>query len=73
MKKHSPLIRHGLVVLMAVVLLIAGHGIVLYYFSSHAMLSASVVAGIVVVAVLKHLGVFGSLYALWRRRPPHSR
>lgn len=71
MKKHGLLIKHGLLVSMAVVLLIAGHGAVLYHVSSHAALSASVVAGVVVLAVLKHLGAFGSLYALWRRRRPH--
>lgn len=71
MTKHSPLIRHGLVVLMAVVLFIAEHGIILYYASSHVTPSVSARAAMVVLAVLKHLGAFGSLYALSRRRRPH--
>jgi len=48
--------------------LVAGHGIILYYFSSHLVMSAAVVSGLIVVAVIKHLGLLGSLYGLLRRR-----
>jgi hypothetical protein len=50
------------------VVLVAGHGVILYYFSSHLALSSAVVAGVIVVAVIKHVGLLGSLYGLLRRR-----
>jgi hypothetical protein len=50
--------------------LVAGHGVILYYFSSHLALSSAVVAGVVVVAVIKHVGFLGSLYD-WLRRRSH--
>ena len=68
MKGHSRLRMRLWMVLVGVAVLIAGHGIVLYYVSSHAALSAGVVAGVVIVVVVKHLGLVGPLYALFRRR-----
>ena len=54
--------------LAIVVVLMAAHGVILYYFSSHLALSSAVVAGVIVLAVIKHLGLLGSLYGLLRRR-----
>ena len=52
-------------------ILIASHGVILYYVSSHLALSATVIAGVVVLVVVKHLGLLGPLYATlrkaWRR------
>jgi hypothetical protein len=48
--------------------LVAGHSVVLYYVQSHTALSAGVVAGVIVLIVIKHLGLLGPLYALFRRR-----
>jgi hypothetical protein len=59
--------RGWLVVVIATTL-IAGHGLFLYYVSSHLVFSAVVVSGLIGVVVIKHLGLFGSLYALVRRR-----
>jgi hypothetical protein len=67
MKGHSiPRGRTGAVVALAV-LLIAGHGVILYYASSHLALSAGLVSGVILLIVIKHLGLFGPVYALFRR------
>ncbi len=50
------------------VMLIAGHGIILYYASSHLALSAGLVSGLILLIVIKHLGLLGPAYALFRRR-----
>ena len=68
MRGHSRLRARGWMLPVGVVILIAGHGIVLYYFSSHVALSAAVVSGVIILVVIKHLGVLGSTYALFRRR-----
>ena len=59
--------RIGVVVALAVVL-IAGHGAILYYASSHLALSAGLVSGVILLIVIKHLGLVSSAYALFRRR-----
>jgi hypothetical protein len=56
-----------LLVVIAVVLL-AGHGLFLYFVSSHLVLSAAMLWGVAVGVAIKHLGLLGSLYALVRRR-----
>ena len=48
--------------------LIAGHGIILYYASSHLALSAGLVSGLILLIVIKHLGLLSPVYALLRRR-----
>ncbi len=68
MRGRSGLRARGWMLPVGVVILIAGHGIVLYYFSSHVALSAAVVSGVIILVVIKHLGVLGSTYALFRRR-----
>ena len=47
---------------------IAAHGIILYSATSHMALSAAAMTAVVTLVVLKHLGLFGPLYALLRRR-----
>jgi hypothetical protein len=56
------------IILFGLVVLIAGHGVILYYVSSHTAISGSVLLGVAAVIVLKHLGLFGPLFALFRRR-----
>ena len=68
MKERSLLRGRIWMPLAIAVVLMAGHGIILYYFSSHLALSSAVVAGVIVLAVIKHLGLLGSLYGLLRRR-----
>jgi hypothetical protein len=52
---------------VAAALFAGGHGFALYFVSSHMALSATVLAGVVVVALLKHLGLLASLCAMLRR------
>ena len=68
MKGHSlQRSRIGVVVALAVAL-IAGHAVVLYYASSHLALSAGLGSGVILLIVIKHLGLLGPAYALFRRR-----
>ena len=69
MKHDGRLLKRTLLLSAAVVVLIAGHGIVLYYVSTHAALSAGIVSGVIVLVVIKHLGLLGPLYAWLKRRP----
>jgi len=54
--------------MVAAIGLVAGHSVVLSYGLSHAALSTAVVSGVIVLIVIKHLGLLGSLYAVIRRR-----
>ncbi|MGO4209863.1 hypothetical protein AB4Y89_09755 [Terriglobus sp. 2YAB30_2] len=49
------------------ILLLAAHGLG-FYFLRHLALSATLVSGLIVLAVVKHLGILRSLYAMLRRR-----
>jgi len=51
-----------------VIVLLAGHGVILYYLSAQVMLSAAVLSGAIILLVLKHVGLLGPLYARLRRR-----
>jgi membrane protein YdbS with pleckstrin-like domain len=51
-----------------VVVLLVGHGIILYYMSSHVLLPAAVLLGVIMVLVIKHVGLLGPLYSRLRRR-----
>jgi len=68
MRRHSPLRARAWMLAVGVIILIAGHGVILYYFASHVTLTAAVVSGAVILLVIKHLGLLGSVYALFRWR-----
>jgi hypothetical protein len=51
-----------------VVALLAGHAVILRYVLSNLTLSAAMFSGAAVLLLIKHLGLFGSLYAAVRRR-----
>jgi hypothetical protein len=69
MDGHNHLrMRHRMVLLVGSIVLIAGHGVILYYVSSHIAVSAAIVFGVIVLVVLKHLRVLGGLYGMLRRR-----
>jgi hypothetical protein len=55
---------------LGIVVLVAFH---LFFFNRlrHAGVSLAVVSGVVLLAIAKHLGLFGSLYGLLRRRSRH--
>lgn len=68
MRGHGLLRGRIWMLLATAVVLVAGHGVILYYFSAHLTLSSAVVAGVIVVVVIKHVGLLGLLYGLLRRR-----
>jgi hypothetical protein len=64
-----PIVRGRLRMLPVLLVgLLAGHGVILYYASSHVALSAAAISGAVILLVMKHVGLFSRLYALIRRR-----
>ena len=68
MKRHGRLRARAWMLMAGVVILVAGHGVSLYYVSSHVALSAAVVSGVIILVVIKHLGLLGPVSALFRRR-----
>lgn len=60
--------RRGWMLTLLVSVLLAGHGLILSYASSHVTLSAGVLSGAIVLLVIKHLGLLAPLYGLFRRR-----
>lgn len=52
--------------LPVLLLLVAAHGFIFYRIASHLTLILAV--GLVVVLLVKHLGLLGGIYAMWRRR-----
>jgi hypothetical protein len=51
-----------------VVVLLAGHGVMLYYGFSHVIPSAAALSGAILLLVIKHLGLLGPVSAWFRRR-----
>jgi hypothetical protein len=72
MKAHSRLRSHAWILLAGMVMLIAGHGIVLYYISSHLVLSGAIVTGVLALVVIKHFGWLVRLHTVYRRRSRRS-
>jgi hypothetical protein len=71
MTGHRRLLTRPGIILIAVAILIAGHGIALYFVSSLTTLSAAVLSSVIILVVIKHLGLLGALFALFRRRSRH--
>lgn len=67
MTRHGLPRRWWLLVIVAIVM-IAGHGVLGRALSSMPLPAVVAVAGIVLIA-MAHFGVFGSVYARFRRRP----
>lgn len=67
--RHLLARRHVRILPALVIALLAGHGVILYYVSSHMVLSAAVLSGVILLLLLKHVGLLGPLYVLFRRRP----
>lgn len=51
-----------------VVVLIAGHGVLAYYVSSHVAVAALLLSGAAILLGLPHLTLLSALSALFRRR-----
>ena len=49
-----------------VIILIAAHGVMFYHVISR--VAWSVVLGLVLLILLKHIGLFGPIYAFFKRR-----
>ena len=75
MNGHRRRLTRTVMLSVGIVVLIAGHGIVLSYVWSHTALSAAVVAGVLMLVVITHLGWLAvwldPLYARFRRRSRH--
>jgi hypothetical protein len=63
--KH-PRVLNGGWVLVLVGALAGGHGLVLYRLSSHA--AWTVILGLILLVLLKHVGLLGPIYAFFKRR-----
>jgi membrane protein YdbS with pleckstrin-like domain len=71
MKTHGRM-RVGFSIVTTVVAIVAGHGIILYYGSSHLALSATAVSIVAVLVIVKHLGLLGAVSGLLRRHVSQS-
>jgi uncharacterized membrane protein HdeD (DUF308 family) len=67
MKGHNRLPTRRRMLLLGAVVLIAGH-VIFFNRLRHAGVSLVVVLGLVLLAIAKHLGLLGPLYALFGRR-----
>jgi hypothetical protein len=59
--------RHRWLFLFGAIAIIAAHGVALQYLVSHAAISMTVVVGVLVLIVVKHLGLVGAALAMVRR------
>ncbi len=64
MRNHRLLARPWMLPVVAV--LLAVHGFILYRIVSR--LTFTAIVGVLVLLLIKHLGVFGSIYGMIRRR-----
>lgn len=60
--------KHALLLAVVAIALIAGHGVALYYLSSHVAASAAIMSAVVLLIIAKHLGLIGALHSWWRSR-----
>jgi hypothetical protein len=67
MKEHRRLVARSWMLAMGAVLLIATHAMVLRFALPHKGLSAAVIAGVMLLVAIKHLGLLSPLYASLRR------
>jgi hypothetical protein len=65
---HLPARRPIRMLPVLLIVLLAGHAILLYYVSGHVVLSAAILSGVLLLVVIKHVGLLGELYARFRRR-----
>ena len=71
MNRHSLHTPTLWLVVIAVVLLTA-HAVLVCYASTHLALSTAVITGLVILVVIKHVGLLGTLHGLMRRRSRRS-
>ena len=67
MRGHRPGRVAAVLTIVGVLALVVAHGAVLFYGASRVRLPAAIVAGVVGLVVIKHLGIAGRLRDLIRR------
>jgi ubiquinone/menaquinone biosynthesis C-methylase UbiE len=67
MSGHNRLRVRLWMAMLGVVVLIAGHGTILYYVSSHTPLSVAIFSVVIVLVVVRHVGLLSILHALFQR------
>lgn len=67
MRSFDRLRSHSWLLLATVVVLLAAHGIVFYAFR-HLALSTTLASGLLILILFKHLGLFTSAFAMFRKR-----
>ena len=70
---HLPAGRHVWLLPVLLVVVLAGHAVILYYGSLRVVLSTVVLSGAIILLVIGHVGVLGPVHGLFRRRLPRSR
>jgi hypothetical protein len=68
MKHHNSTKRHWML-FAGLSILLAVHLLGFRYLLSHARLSSAVLATALLLVTIKHLGLLGPVFALFRRRP----
>jgi hypothetical protein len=63
--KQARVFKYGLIALLAGVLVV-GHGILLYRLSSQ--ITRAIGLGLILLVLLKHVGLLGSIHAFLKRR-----
>lgn len=71
-EKTSSLSARPWTLVAVVVVLIAAHGFA-FYFLRHLALSVTLASGLIILIVVKHLGMFSSVYAVLRKRLQKNR
>ena len=67
---HNRMLTRPWLLLAAAAVLIASHALILRFALQHKGLSAAMVAGLMLLVVMTHIGLLSRLYALFRRRTP---
>jgi hypothetical protein len=67
-RQPHPLAHRRWILPVLLVVLLAVHGVMLYYGFSHVIPSAAVLSGAIILLVIKHLGLLGPVNAWVRRR-----
>lgn len=64
--------RSWIVVALGVILLFA-HGLIVYFARHHLRFSATILSGVAVIVLIKHLGAFRSIFSVVRKHGPNAR
>ena len=67
---HNRILTRPWLLLAVAAVLIASHALILRFALQHKGLSAAMVAGLMLLVVMTHMGLLNRLYALFRRRTP---